>query len=138
LLLFVAIWAMAALLLGLLTRAARAERLTAALLLALGVGFWSYFVTGASLLIVRQVPADAAFTAAAGLRAVYLPAVIAGLAGALGGRARRTSHPRAPLVLAWFTAAAGVLGIIDAILPEHRHTLLAELAPERVHPLASA
>lgn len=90
------------------------------------------------LLVVRQIPAHQAFAAAAHLRAVNLPAALAGLAGALGGRARFSARPRAPLVLSWFTAVAGLLGILDAILPEHRHTLVSDLAPERVHPLTTA
>ena len=50
---FLGVWGLAALLLGLVARAARAERLTAGLMLALGVGGWTYLVTGFSLLIVR-------------------------------------------------------------------------------------
>src|SRR5207253_6135003 len=113
LLVFLAVWGTAALLLGLVARAARAERLTAGLMLALGVGGWTYLVTGVSLLIVRQVPADLAFRAAAGKEAVYLPAVLAGAAGALAGRARTSAKPRSPLVLAWFVAATGLLGVLE-------------------------
>jgi hypothetical protein len=46
--LFLAVWGVAALLLGELARWARADRLTAALLLALGVGAWAYAVNGMS------------------------------------------------------------------------------------------
>jgi len=83
LLLFVAIWVAAAALLGLIAGFAGADRLTAALLLALGVGIWSYLQTGVSMVVVRQVPAAVAFRAATELTAVYLPAALAGLAGAL-------------------------------------------------------
>ena len=138
LLVFVAVWGAAALLLALVARSTRLERLTAALILALAVGLWSYFQTGVSLLIVRQIAAQEAFSAAAHTRGVYLPALLSGLAGALAGRSRGSASPRGPLLLAWLTAAVGVLGLVDAILPQHRHTLLAALAPERVHPLASA
>src|SRR6478672_9347128 len=86
LLVFVGVWAAAALSLGVIARMMRAERLTAGLMLALGVGGWGYLQTGTSLLIVRQIPAHEAFHAAAGQKAVYLPAMLAGLAGALGGR----------------------------------------------------
>jgi lysylphosphatidylglycerol synthetase-like protein (DUF2156 family) len=113
--------------------AARVERLTAGLLLALAVGGWGYLVTGASLWIVRQVPADQAFRAAAGERVVYLPAALAGVAGALSGRVRRSARPRSPLILAWFVAAAGLLGLLDSLLPNQRHALIGTLAPERVH-----
>jgi lysyl-tRNA synthetase, class II len=138
LLVFLAVWAAAALLLGLIARASRAERLTAGLMLGLGVGGWAYLQTGLSLLIVRQVPADQAFHAAAGKPAIYLPAVLAGAAGALGGRARRCERPRSPLVLAWFVAAAGILGVLDAVTPDQRQPLIASLAPEHVHGVSEA
>jgi lysyl-tRNA synthetase class 2 len=138
LLVFLVVWTTAALLLGLVVHATRAERLTAGLMLALGVGGWGYLVTGVSLLIVRQVPAHEAFRAAAGKEAIYLPAALAGLAGALAGRARRSDRPRSPLVLSWFVAAVGLLGVLDAVLPNNRHALIASLAPERVHGIGFA
>ena len=138
LVLFVLVWSVAGLALGLIARAARAERLTSALLLALGVGLWSYLQTGLSVLIVEQVPAHDAFRTAAGLRTVYLAAVVSGLAGALTGRQRQTVAPRSPLLLGCAVAVTGGLGLLDAILPERPNTLLSSLAPERVHPLASA
>ena len=139
LLVFLGVWAVAALSLGAIARIMRAERLTAGLMLALGVGGWGYLQTGLSLLIVRQIPAQQAFHAAAGQKAVYLPATLAGLAGALGGRARTTERARSPLVLAWFVAAAGTLGVIDAVTPGQRPaSLIAALAPEQVHGVSEA
>src|SRR6266550_1850484 len=138
LLVFVGVWSAAALSLGLVARIMRAERLTAGLMLDLGVGGWGYLQTGLSLLIVRQIPAQQAFHAAAGQKAVYLPATLAGLAGALGGRARTSERPRSPLVLAWFVAAAGTLGVIEAVTPDHRSALIAALAPENVHGVSEA
>jgi len=135
--LFVAVWLAAGLLLGLIVRSVGTERFTAAALLALGVGLWGYLAVGVALLTVRQIQAHAAFAAAASLRAVYLPAVLAGLGGALLGRPRRTPSPRAPLLLAVAVAVTGLVGVIDAVLPERPDTLLQTLAPERVHPLAS-
>jgi lysyl-tRNA synthetase, class II len=137
-LLFVAVWAGAGLLLGLIARAAGAERLTAAVLLALAVGLWGYLTTGVALLTVRQIEAHDAFAAAASLRAVYVPAVLAGLGGALAGRPRKTASPRAPFLLAVAVAVTGLVGVLDGVLPERSHTLLQAFAPERVHPLASA
>jgi lysyl-tRNA synthetase class 2 len=128
LLVFVATWAAAAALLGLIVRLARADRLTATLLLALGVGIWSYLQTAVSIVVVRQVPAEVAFRAAAELTAVYLPAALAGVAGALLAAERRPKS-RAPKLLAWFVAAAGLLAVLDALLPEYGRTLLADLAP---------
>jgi lysyl-tRNA synthetase, class II len=138
LLVFLAVWVAAALLLGLIARASRAERLTGGLMLGLGLGGWAYLQTGMSLLIVRQVPAHQAFHAAAGKTAVYLPAVLAGAAGALCGRARKSARPRSPLVLAWFVAAAGILGVLDAVTPDQRQPLFASLAPEHVHGVSEA
>src|SRR5919204_5511032 len=132
LLVFLAVWLTAALLLGLVVRAIRAERLTAGVILALGVGGWGYLATGVSLLIVRQVPAHQAFHAAAGKQAIYIPAALAGLAGSLAGRLRRTARPRSPLVLSWLVAAAGFVGVLDAVLPNERPGLIQTLAPERV------
>src|SRR5438094_10166155 len=138
LLVFLVVWTAASLLLGLIARAFRAERLTAGLMFGLGVGGWAYLQTGLSLLIVRQVPAHDAFHAAAGRTAVYLPAVLAGAAGALGGKARKSARPRSPLVLAWFVAAAGILGVLDAVTPDQRQPLFASLAPEHVHGVSEA
>jgi lysyl-tRNA synthetase, class II len=129
LVLFVGVWAAAAVLLGLIARAVRAERLTSALLLALAVGIWAYLETAVSILVVRQIPAEDAFRVAGGIHAVYVPAALAGLAGALLGRGRRRAHPQTPLLLASFVAAAGLLGLVEALFPEHSRTLLSVLAP---------
>ena len=128
LLLFVAIWGAAALLLGLLARLVDAERLSAALILALLVGLWCYLATAVSILVVRQISAEDAFQSAGTVRAVYVPAVLAGLAGAWFARPR-PARPRAPLVLAALVAAAGLVGVLDAIFPEHATTLLAAIEP---------
>jgi lysyl-tRNA synthetase, class II len=138
LLVFLAVWGAAAVLLGLVAYAARAERLTAGVILALGVGGWCYFVTGVSLFIVRQVPAQQAFHAAASERAIYIPAALAGIGGALFGQARRTARPRSPIVLSWLVAACGLLGVLDAVLPGERHALIGSLAPERVQGISTA
>jgi len=138
LLVFLLVWGAAAALLGFVAHASRAERLTAGLLLALGVGGWMYLQMGVSLLIVRQIPAHQAFEAATGQKAVYLPAVLAGVAGALGGRPRATTRPRSPLVLAWFVAAVGLLGVIDAVTADRRGALIGALAPEQVHGISEA
>jgi lysyl-tRNA synthetase class 2 len=138
LLLFLAVWGTAAALLGLLARWASVERLTAGLLLALGVGAWAYAANGLSILIVRQIPADQAFQAAAEQQAVAIPAVLAGFAGALLGRAHRSARPRSPLVLSWFVAAVGVLAVFNAALPQPQQSLLAGFDPAHVHGLGTA
>src|SRR5436190_14223415 len=138
LLVFLAVWGVAAVMLGPVAFAARAERLTAGVILAAGVGGWCYLATGASLLIVRQVPAQQAFHAAATERAVYVPAALAGIAGAVLARARRTARPRSPLVLSALVAACGLLGVLDVVLPGERHAVIVSLAPERVQGLSTA
>jgi lysyl-tRNA synthetase class 2 len=138
LLLFVAVWGAVAVIMAGLARALRAERVTGAVLLALGVWGWTYASVGVSLLVVRQIPAHDAFRIAAHLRAVYLPGALAGLAAAFLGLRRKTTQPRSPLLLAALVAATGGLSVLDGILPAHRHTLLAQLSLARVTPVASA
>jgi len=135
--LFIAVWGAAGLALGGLARFLRLGRLSAALVLGLLVGLWTYAATGVSILVVRQIAAESAFRDAGALRAVLLPALIAALAGALVARGETSEHPRGRLVLAWLTAAAGAVGVVDSLFPEHSRTLLADLAPG-ARPLASA
>ena len=138
LLVFVAVWGCAGLLLGMLARIARLERLTAALVLALGVGTFEFLALGVSLAIVRQVPLHAAFHAAGQARAVYAPALLAGLGGAMCGRPRSSARSRMPLVLAWGVAAAGALGLADSLLPSDDRTFVSTLAPNAVRPVTTA
>jgi lysyl-tRNA synthetase class 2 len=135
---FLLVWACAGLLLGVLARAARLERLTAALVLALGVGTFEFLAVGVSFAIVRQVPLHDAFHAATRARAAYAPALLAGLGGAFCGRARASARSRMPLVLAWGVAAAGALGLADALLPSEDRTFLSTMAPDAVRPVTSA
>jgi lysyl-tRNA synthetase class 2 len=89
--LYVAAFAAAGVLLGLVARAARLDRLTAGLVLAVGTGAWLLVVDAFCLYVVRQVPTVAAVQAAARLQPVYLAAVLAGAGGAL--LARRSIAP---------------------------------------------
>src|SRR6476619_4652148 len=107
LVLYLAVWGTAAVLLALLARGAGAERLTAGLLLGPGVGAWLYVVHGLSIVAVRQIPAHEAFQAAASEQAVALPAIAAGVAGALLGRSRTPARPRSHVVLACLVAGVG-------------------------------
>ena len=138
LLIFVAVWAAAGLVLGLLARLAGVERLTAALALALGVGSWAYATNGVSLLVVRQIPALEAFHASARMPAVYLPAALAGLGGALLGRKRSRSRQLAPLVLAPLVGLAGLFDMFVGIFPEHGPGVIEQLAPHAVTGIAIA
>jgi lysyl-tRNA synthetase class 2 len=137
-LLFVAVWAVAAILLAFLTRWAGAERLTAGLLLAVGVVGWHYALNGVSILVVRQIPAHEAFHAAAAERAVVIPAALAGFAGALLGRPRDVPGKRSRSALAFVVALVGALGFLDALFPEHRRSLIASVDPAHVHGLSKA
>ena len=138
-LLYLVVWAAAAVTLGLLARAARIERLTAALLFALATGTILFAASGVSIFVVRQIPAGVAFTAATRIEAVYVAAVLAGLGGALMG-ARRSAGRRWPIVLACFVAASGVLDVASAITPaiDSRLTLIEDATPNVVPQLASA
>jgi lysyl-tRNA synthetase, class II len=138
-LLFVGVWVGAALTLGLLARAARMERLTAAVLFALGTGALLFAATGISIFVVRQIPAGVAFKSGARVEAVYLAAAIAGLGGALLGLRRGTGR-RWPIVLAFFVAVSGLLDVASAVTPaiESRLHLIENATPNFVPKLASA
>jgi lysyl-tRNA synthetase class 2 len=137
-LLFLAVWGVAAALLGVIARWANTERLTAGLLLALGTGVWLYVLNGVSILVVRQISAHEAFHAAAAERAVVIPAALAGLGGALLGRTNARGEPRARIVLAWLVAGVALLAAFNAVFPEHRRSLITTLDPAHVHGLAKA
>src|SRR5262249_56480552 len=55
-----------------------------------------------------------------------------------GGRGRSTTRSRAPVLLAWGVAAAGAIGLVDALLPAHDRTFVGGLAPDAVRPVTSA
>jgi len=132
LLVFVAVWSGAAVLLGLLARAMRVTRLTAALVLALGVGSVAFLTTGVSLLVVRQVPALEAFHAAARLPAVYLPGALVGLGGALLARGGMPDRRLGPLTLAALVGFAGLVDMFVAVFPESASSPIEQLAPHAV------
>ncbi len=134
---YVAVWAAAGALLGAMLRWARVERLTAALLLALAIGLWTYLAEGVSLAVVRQIPASDALDVAARVHAVYVAAAVAGLSGAIVAAPRRRGDRRST-VLAWAVGAAGCLNVLHAALPGGDDGLLRSLTPDAVGPLARA
>jgi lysyl-tRNA synthetase class 2 len=140
LLLFVGVWACAGILVGLVARKARVDRLTAALLAALATGLWLFLATWVSLVVVRQIANREAFHAAIHVPALYLAAGLIGLGCALLGRTHSEPSRRAPLVLASLVAVAGVLDIASAVTPElsNRVQLIEGVAPNAVPGLASA
>ena len=135
---YLLVWSAAAVVMGLAARWARAERLTAGVILGSAVGAWLYAVNGVSILVVRQIPAHQAFHAAASEQAVVIPAVLAGFAGALLGRTRTTQTPRSRIVLAWLVAGVGLLAALDGMFPEHRRSLVTALDAAHVHGLSKA
>jgi lysyl-tRNA synthetase, class II len=138
LLLYLAVWGAAALVLGLAARWAGADRLTAGLLLATGVGGWLYALNGVSILVVRQIPAHQAFHDAASEQALVIPAILAGVVGAVVGRSTSAGTTRSRVAFAWLVTAVAVLAVVDAIFPEHRRSLVTALDPAHVHGLAKA
>ena len=138
LVLYVAVWIVAGVLLALLARWARADALVAGLLLGFAVGGWLYSLNGVSILVVRQISAHSAFHAAASQQAVIVPAVLAGVLGALLGRSRVSARTRARSVLSWLVGGVAALAILDAMLPDHRQSLVAAFDPAHVHGVSKA
>ncbi len=139
LIVYIAAFALAGLMLGLVARVVRLDRLTAALALAVGTGIWLLAVDAFSLFVVRQVPAAAALQAAERLQAVYLAAALAGAGGALLGRSERPGG-RAPWLLSWLVAAGGLIDLISALFPHlgSAFGLVQHLAPGALMPAAHA
>jgi lysyl-tRNA synthetase class 2 len=133
---YLLVWAVAAMLLGAYARWARLERQTAALILGLGAGIWSYLQVGISIAIVRQVPVRSALDSASRLQLVYLSAAAVALGAAALARPRRVD--RAPLVVATVVAVGGLLNVIHGVLPGRNAGLLHSLTPDAVGPLAKA
>jgi lysyl-tRNA synthetase, class II len=138
LLVYVAVWALAAVLLGVLARWAGADGLVAGLLLGPAVGGWLYGLNGISILVVRQISAHQAFRDASTQQAVIVPAVLAGIAGAVLGRPRTNWRARSRVALAWLVAGVALLAAWNALFPEHRRSLVAAFDPAHVHGVSKA
>jgi lysyl-tRNA synthetase, class II len=134
---FAVVWTAAALLLVALARWAHVDRLTAALVLALATYVLLYLTTGLSLAITRQIPARDALHAAAKLGVVYLPAAIVGLVVAAFGRTE-VRRRRAPFIVAAFVAMGASVQLLHTILPGDGGSILHNLTPGAVGPLARA
>ena len=133
---YLLVWGVAGTLLGAYARWARIERLTAALVLGLGIGISTYLQAGISIAIVRQVPVRAALDVASRLQLVYLAAATVAVSAAALATDRRTR--RAPLVVATVVAMGGLLNLIHGVLPGRNEGLLHSLTPDAVGPLAKA
>src|SRR5215831_2205936 len=136
---YVAVFGIAGVILAVVARAVRLDRLTAGLSLAGGTGVWLLLVDGFCLFVVRQVPASEALRAAARLQPVYVAAALAGAAGALIGRSARPGGMTARL-LGWLVATDALLSLISALIPSPGPAfgLLERLAPSVVMPTADA
>ena len=132
-------FAVAGVLLGLVARAVRLDRLTAGLSLAAGTAVWLILADALCLLVVRQVPAGQALQAAARLQPCYLAAALAGAGGAALGRDTQRGG-MAPRLLAWLVAAGGLVNLVSALFPHLGPAagLLERLAPRVVSPAAHA
>ena len=133
---FVAVWGVAAALIGLYARWARLERMAAAAIVGLGVGVWTYLQVGVSLAIVRQVPLQSTLDAAGRMHVVYLSAAVTALG--VAALATPRSVARAPLVVSTMVALAGLLNLVHAVIPGHNRGLLPKLTPDAVGPLTHA
>jgi lysylphosphatidylglycerol synthetase-like protein (DUF2156 family) len=138
LVLYLAVWGTAAVLLALLARWARADALVGGLLVGAAVGGWLYALNGVSILVVRQISAHSAFHGAASEEAVIIPAVLAGVAVAALGRSRVSARRRSRSVLAWLVGGVAALAIVDGVLPEHRQSLVAAFDPAHIHGASKA
>jgi lysyl-tRNA synthetase, class II len=134
---FLAVWTVAALLLAVVARWARLDRLVAALLLALATSLLLYVETGISLAITRQIPARDALHVAGKLGVVYLPAAIVGIVVAGFGRSQGRRR-RGPAIVAAFVAAGAALQLLHTLLPGEGAGILRSLTPNAVGPLERA
>jgi lysyl-tRNA synthetase, class II len=134
---YLLVWGVAALLLGVYARWARLERLTAALVLGLGVGVWSYLQSGVSIAIVRQVSLQSALDSAGRSQAVYLSGAAVAIGTAAVATARST-EARAPILVATVVALGGLLNLLHAVVPGDDSGILHTITPDAVGPLAHA
>ena len=137
---YLAAFAVAAVMLGLVARAARLNRLTAALSLAAGTGAWLLTVDAFSLFVVRQVPPARRCTMrCACSRCISRPRWPGRpgrcSAGAAGGGRPGSLTPR---LLGWLVAVAGLIDLVSALVPRLGGALglLVRFAPQVVSPAA--
>lgn len=136
---YLGVFGIAALMLGLVARVVRLDRLTAGLSLAAGTGAWLLAVDAFCLFVVREVPAGAALRDAARLQPVYLAAALAGAGGALLGGSERPGG-MTPRLLGWLVAVGGLADLVLALVPHPGAALepVVRYAPYVVFPAAHA
>jgi lysyl-tRNA synthetase, class II len=134
---YVLVWAAAGAFLGLFARWSRIDRLTAAVVLGLVAGLFSYLQSAVSIAVVRQIPMRDALDAADTLKAVYLAAITTAIAIAAIASPARTGR-RSPVLVAAVVAAGGALNLFHLMLPGDDTGLLRSMTPDAVGPLAHA
>lgn len=134
---FVLVWLTVAAVLGLYARWARVDRLTAALLLGIAVGAFTYLETAVSIAVVRQVAMRDALDAAARLKVVYLAATLVAIGAAALARPRSFAG-RGPAVVAALVAVGAGLDVLWVVLPGPNRGLLHSLTPDAFGPFARA
>jgi lysyl-tRNA synthetase class 2 len=127
----------AGVMLGLVARAVRLDRLTAGLGLATGTGVLLLLVDAFCLFVVRQVPASEALRAAVRSQPVYVAAALAGAGGALLGKGAPPGG-MTPRLLGWLVAIGGLIDLVSALVPHAGTTLglLVRVTPYVVFPAA--
>jgi lysyl-tRNA synthetase class 2 len=134
---FLLVWLVAGALLGGYARWSHADRLTAALLVGLTVGVFSYLEAAVSISVVRQVPMRDALDAAGTLKAVYLEAIAVAIPVAALARPRARTR-RSPLLVASVVATGAALNLFHTMLPGEDRGLLRSMTPDAAGPLAHA
>jgi len=109
LILFVASFGLAGVLLGFLARTLHIDGLSGAIATGTGVAIWLYLVSAVSIFVVRQVPLDFALDDARDLEAVYVGAALCAVA--VGLVAPRPA--RRQLVARLGVVAVAILGLTD-------------------------
>ena len=131
---YLAAFAIAAVLLGLVARAARLNRLTAALSLAAGTGAWLLTVDAFSLFVVRQVRLARRCT----MRCACSRCISRPRWPGRPGRPGRPCWRPDPRLLGWLVAVAGLIDLVSALIPRLGGALglLVRFAPQVVSPAA--
>jgi lysyl-tRNA synthetase class 2 len=134
---YVAVWGAAALVLGAYARWARIDRLTAALVLGVAAGAWTYLADGVSIAITQQIPAQQALDLAMTVKAVYVAAAVVAIGVAAVAPLRHTSR-RYATVVSFLVALTALLNVLYTILPGRRYGVVPSLTPDALWPLARA
>lgn len=139
LIVFLGVFALAALLLGRCARRLRVDGLVGGLAAGIGVGSWLYLVATISLFVVRQVPFTVALGNARSLEAVYVAAAIC----AIGVAAIAERPARGTRLVTITISLVVLLSLIDLVvgiapLRLDKHGLLALLFVQKISAPAHA